>query len=590
MVRKRKEMRPLGLLAVLVAGAVVMAARVVWVQGLASDRFSDLAAVQRERRFTLAAQRGSIFDRQGSEMAISMDMQTIFANPRFVRDPEAAAEAILPILGGDLPDLTSKLSKDAGFVYLARKAEPSLAEQIRALAIPGIDFAPESKRFYPAGSLASHVIGFVGVDNEGLDGLEKRHERLLRGRPGEVLMERDPQGRPIPAGKSHLVPPMAGHDLVLTIDREIQYVSEEVLARGVERWRAKGGTVIVMRPSSGEILALANAPTFDPNNFGNVAGEVRKNRAVVDVYEPGSANKVITAAAALESGVVSTRDVISVPDQYKLANKVFRDAHSHPTFDLTFAEVIQQSSNVGTIKVAELIGKDRMYEYLRKFGYGVRTGIDISGESPGILPKSEGWWATSLPTISIGQGVAVTPIQMAGVYAAVANAGISVEPKILFATVDPRGDRKETPPTSRRRVIKAETAKTLTEILVGVTQEKNGTGKAAAIPGYEVAGKTGTAQKIRKDGLGYSGYVGSFVGFAPAGNPELVVAVILDEPSPYWGGVTAAPIFKEVMEFSLRHLGIGPGPVLRPPQGGAGTPLPSPVQSGGAGEEAGAID
>lgn len=581
----RAALRPLGLLAVLAAGFVLVAGRLVFVQGLASDRYTTMATEQRERRYVLAPERGSIFDRDRAELAISRQMQTVFANPHFVREPKGAAAALAPVLGVAPAELEAKLSKKSGFVYLARKVDPSLAEKVLTLGIPGVDAAPESKRFYPAGSLASHVVGFVGLDNEGLGGLESKFDLVLRGHPGEVVLERDPQGRQIPAGRSRFSPPTPGNDLLLTIDREVQFSAEESLKRAVEVWSAEGGSIIVMRPDTGEILALANAPTFDPNDIKSSSAEARKNRAILNVYEPGSANKVITAAAALESGVVRPGDVISVPDHLKLSNKIFRDSHAHPVYELTFAGVIEQSSNVGTIKVATVLGKERLHEYLKKFGYGTKTGIDFPGEAGGLLPKPDTWWETSLPTIAIGQGVAVTAMQIVGVYATVANRGVAVQPRLVSATIDPAGKVRRVESSDRRRVIKEETARQLTDILLRVTEGEHGTGRAAAVPGYQVAGKTGTAQKVNPNGDGYAGHVGSFIGFAPAGDPKIVVGVILDNPSPIWGGVTAAPAFKEVMQFALRHLGIGPGPVLRLPKigTGGGTPLPVPVRSPDAG-------
>jgi len=569
--------RVLVVLVVLTMSLTGIAGRLVYVQALAADRFQDLAAEQRERRIVLAAQRGSIYDRDGSELALSRDMKTLYANPRLITDPKAAAESLAAVVGVDRAELESRLSEDRGFVYVARKVDEEIAEQAIALGIPGVAAVNESKRFYPAGQLAAHVIGFVGMDNNGLGALEERYDGLLRGASGELFMERDPAGRPIPAGKSFVRQPTAGDDLVLTLDREIQFIAESVLESAVQKWSAKGGTIIVMKPGTGEILALANSPTFDPNEVGLSSPDQRKNRALVDVFEPGSANKVITAAAALESGVVSPDDVLTVPDNLRVSNKVFRDAHPHPTLKLSFAEVIEQSSNIGTIKVALDVGKERLHEYLSRFGYGRPTGLDFPGESGGILPDTANWWNTSMGTIPIGQGVAVTGMQIMNVYGTVANDGIAVQPRLLAATIDSNGQKRKSPPAATRRVIKSETAEQLTSILVRVTEGKHGTGKAAAIPGYQVAGKTGTAQKPRTDGqAGYAGYIGSFIGFAPAGDPQLVVGVILDEPSPIWGGVTAGPAFKEVMQFSLRHLGIGPGPVL-PLEG---TPLPTPDRSG----------
>lgn len=577
MTKRKISMRLVGLFAASALGLSTVGVRLVWLQALDGGRFDELAATQRVRRVVLSPQRGSIVDRDGAELAISMNMKSIFANPHFVADAKASAAALSPLLQIETGVLEEKLTRKSGFVYLARKVDPEEAAQIKALGLPGVDMVDEPKRFYPSGQLGSHLVGFVGAENEGLGGLEDMHDKLLKGEPGELVMERDPQGRPIPRGKSFIKPPVSGDDLVLTIDKQIQYAAEAALAKGITSYSAKGGTVIVMRPATGEILAMANLPTFDPNAPSATPADSRKNRALIDVYEPGSANKVITAAAALELGVVKPGDVMRVPDNFKLGPKVFHDAHAHPVLNLSFSQVIQQSSNVGTIKVAQGIGKERLHEYLVKFGYGKPTGLNFPGESSGILPKPATWWQTSMGTIPIGQGVAVTPMQIMSVFSTIANDGVAVQPKILSATIDPKGTRRSTPASSRRRVVNATTARQVVEMLVGVTEGKDGTGKMAAVPGYQVGGKTGTAQKPRTDGRGYEGYIGSFIGFAPAGDPQLVVGVILDEPSPIWGGVTAAPVFKEVMQFSLRHLGIGPGPVLP----SEGTPLPAPVRSGG---------
>ena len=367
-------------------------------------------------------------------------------------------------------------------------------------------------------------------------------------------MERDPSGRPIPSGRSSVREPVGGQDLVLTIDKQIQFEAQAALDRAIQAWGAQGGTVVVMDPRNGDILAMANTPSFDPNNVKASEAGARKNRAVTDIYEPGSVSKLITAAAALESGVTSPSEVLRVADHLKIGAKTFKDSHNHPVENLSFAQVIQLSSNVGTIKVAERLGKTRLHDYLVRFGYGRVTGLGFPGESPGILPKPEKWWATSLGTISIGQGVAVTPLQMVQAYATVANDGVEVKPRLVQAVVDPEGTRQPVALAAPRRVIGKETARQLTDILVGVTEGDDGTGKAAAISGYRVAGKTGTAQKPRQGAPGYSGYVASFIGFAPADDPRLVVGVILDDPTPFLAGSTAAVTFKEVMQFSLRRM------------------------------------
>lgn len=574
----RSGLRLLSLFVAFMTCLTALTARLIYVQGIDSQHFERLASTQRDRKLILSPQRGTIFDRDGGELAMSLDLQTLFLNPKLIADRKQTAAQLAPLLGQDAASLEAKLSKDASFIYLARKVDPEVAVKIKQLGIPGLGSVSESKRFYPAGSLASHLLGFVGSDNEGLGGLEGRYEKILKGAQGEMLIERDPQGRAIPAGKSFTRLPTSGDDLILTVDKQIQYEAETALAQAVVAYSAKGGTVVVMRPATGEILALANSPTFDPNDVAASTPEQRKNRGLVDVYEPGSANKVITAAAAIESGVVRPSDMFKVPDSFTLGSKTFHDAHPHPVETLSFSEIIEQSSNVGTIKVAQGLGKDRLYEYLTRFGYGKPTGLDFPGEAAGILPKPANWSGPSMGTIPIGQGVAVTALQIMSVYATVANGGVAVQPKLVRATIDGQGERKMTPASAKRRVITTSTATQVTQILLGVTEGKHGTGTMAAIPGYQVAGKTGTAQKPIPGGGGYSGYVGSFIGFAPAGDPQLVVGVILDDPSPIWGGVTAAPTFKQIMQFSLRRLGIGPGPVL--PR--EGTPLPVPDRSGGA--------
>lgn len=560
MARVRSSLRLLTLLCVMLAGSGVVAGRLFWLQVLDSNRMSAMAAEQRLRTLTLPAERGSILASDGTELAISLETQTIYASPREVQDPAQAAQSLAPILAIDTHKLQEKLTGESGFVYLARRQDPPIGDQVAALKIPGIGVLPEPKRFYPAGALASQVLGFVGDENKGLAGLENAYDAVLTGRPGKAVTERDPAGRIIPVGQSSVREAVQGNDLVLTIDKQIQFEAEAALARAVQNWNALGGTVIVMDPKSGNILAMANNPTFDPNNLRSSEAGSRRNRAVVDVLEPGSVSKMVTAAAALETGVTTPTELMSVDDELRIGSKTFTDSHPHPVQTLSFAQVIQSSSNVGTIKVAQRLGNQNLYDYLGRFGYGTKTGLGFPGESAGIVPKPEKWWQTSLGTIAIGQGVAVTPLQMARAYATLANGGIEVQPTLVQATVDHSGKRHLTKPSEGRQVISPETAAALTEMLVGVTGSKGGTGSAAAIPGYQVAGKTGTAQKPRPGGGGYLGYMASFVGFAPAENPELVVAVVLDDPQPFLAGETAAITFREVMQFSLRRLGTQPAP------------------------------
>lgn len=572
MARARSSLRLIALLCALLAGYGVVAGRLFWLQVLDSNRMSAMAAEQRLRTLALPAQRGSILASDGTELAISMETETIYASPREVGDPRAAAQSLAPVLGVDAGKLEEKLTGRSGFVYLARRQAPEVAAQVRLKNIPGIGLLPEPKRFYPSGPLAAQVLGFVGDENKGLAGLESSYDALLSGTPGKAITERDPAGRIIPAGQLSVQKAVSGSDLVLTIDKQIQYEAEAALARAVKTWNANGGTVIVMDPRTGNILAMANNPSFDPNDLRTSTAASRRNRAAVDVLEPGSVSKMVTAAAALETGVTTPTELMRVDDELRIGSKVFTDSHPHPVQTLSFAQVIQTSSNVGTIKVAERLGKESLYEYLRRFGYGTKTGLKFPGESAGIVPAPERWWQTSLGTIAIGHGVAVTPLQMARAYATLANGGTEVQPNLVLATVDPSGKRTATKPLRGRQVVRPETAQALTEMLVGVTESERGTGNTAAIPGYRVAGKTGTAQKPRIGAPGYSGYMSSFVGFAPADDPRLVVAVVLDDPVPFLAGQTAAVTFREVMQFSLRRLGTQPGPGRLLPGSSLGAP------------------
>ena len=576
----RPKVRLLVLLGGLSVSFALIAARLVWVQGVDSSHFVALASVQRDRTVTLPATRGQIVDRNGNVLAMSVDAKTIIADPKQISDPQAEAGTLAPLLGVGVADLRKTLSNGSGFAYLAHQVPPATASKVMALRLPGITDVDDPKRVYPDGQLASQVLGFVGSDNQGLAGLESTHNAVLAGRPGQEEMQADPQGQEIVSAGSATTPPVQGARIQLTLDQDIQYESEAVLAQAVQAYHAEGGTIVVMQPSTGDVLALANSPTFDPNAFATATAEALTNRAVSDVYEPGSVSKVITASAALESGVITTQTVVSVPDTLRLAGSLFHDAETHPTLNLTLQQILEQSSNVGTIKVADLVGKQTLDAYLRKYGYGSITGIGLPGESAGILPGLSHWSATELPTAAIGQGVAVTVMQMMSVYATVANGGVRVPPRIVQAESDASGHMKPVRGAPPQRVIHASTARTLTSMLLQVVRGSTGTGAEAAVPGYEVAGKTGTAEKPA--GGGYSGYVASFIGFAPAANPQLEVGVVLDQPTPIWGADTAAPTFKTVMQFALQRLGIGPGPVLAATDGARGTPLPAPARSGDA--------
>jgi cell division protein FtsI (penicillin-binding protein 3) len=549
--------RLVGLFVVLALSLGTVAARLVMLRVRDGEQFRALARDQRVREITIPADRGTIYDRDQNDLAISLPAMAVYANPAMVENPDRVAERLAPVLDEPARLIRDTLHSQSSFVYLARRVDLDVAERIKDMRLPGIGFLDESKRYYPGGELASQVLGFVGVDDVGLAGIELQYEDLLSGRPGKLVIEQDPQGRTIPQGERRSVMPVPGRDVVLTIDRDLQFQAQRALEGAVRANGAKGGTVIVMQPQTGEILAMATAPTFDANAFDQARANVTRNRSVTDVYEPGSVNKVITISAALEERIVDVRRTFSVPDSWRVADKVFHDSHPHPTMPMTVTDILAQSSNVGTIQIAQSLGAERLDGYLRAYGFGRSTGVGFPGEADGILMQVEKWWGTSMGTIPIGQGIAVTPLQMASVYATIANGGVRVPPRLVRGTLGPDGALDTVPRPEPRRVISERTARHVAGMLAQAVE--GGTGQEAQIPDYWVAGKTGTARKPLEDALGYSDqYVASFIGFVPARDPQLVVAAIIDEPTTVYGGIAAAPLFREVVRFALAHLRIPP--------------------------------
>ncbi len=547
------------LLAVALAAFLTISGRLVTLQVLDGPSLDRAAARQRLRTIELPAERGRVFDRNFADLALSVDARTVYAQPRFVTDPARVAARLAPILRRPAGELARQLASKRTFVYLARKVPPGVGDAVARLGEPGLGVLGDSARRYPSGSLAAQVLGWVNVDGVGGAGVEQQYDAVLRGQPGSVLLEEDPSGRPLPGSRRSLERPRPGSDIVLTIDQPLQYQAEQALAAAVRQFHAKGGAIIVQVPATGEILAMGNVPAFDPNQYGSSKPEARVNRAVADAYEPGSVNKTITAAAALQAGVVTPSTRITIPPSLPLCpGKTFHDAEPHGTETLPFAQVVAQSSNIGTIKVASRLGAHRLGAAELAFGYGRRTGVGLPGESAGIVVPARRWACTDLAVNAIGQGVAVTLLQMATVYATVANGGVRVPPTIVRGVVDDQGRLEEARQAPGRRVIAARTAHTLTTILEQVV-EAHGTGTLAALDDYTVAGKTGTARKPDQTCHCYrGGYMSSFIGFAPASNPAVVVAVVLDEPTPIFGGIVAAPTFKLVAEAALHRLGVPP--------------------------------
>lgn len=558
-VKSKAPGRLVGVFVIFTLLFTAMAARLVVVQIVEAPRFRTLAADQRERVIPLPAKRGAIFDRNGESLAITLDYKMVFVDPAHVTDPVGGAAQLAKVLDQDPAMLETKLrgsGPEDRFDFIARQVDPTLARKIQELKIDGIYFETEPKRYYPGERLASHLLGFVNVEGTAFGGVEGAYDGILAGSAGEMTLEQDPAGVPLPQAEYSQVRARPGKSLFLTIDKEIQYFTEETLVAATKTYKAKAASAVVMRVGTGEILALANVPTFDANDPGEASPEAQRNRAVTDIYEPGSAFKIVTASAALEEGVVTPKTTFIVPDKMQVADRIINDSHAHPTEKMTVSEIIEQSSNVGTVKVGQKLGGTLLQRYIKAFGFGSGTGADLPGEAAGIVLPLDEWSGSSIGTIPIGQGVAVTPLQMAAAYQTIANDGIWIEPKLLYSTMDGAGKIDTAAAPASRSVISRQTAASMRKILAKVVTQ--GTGSEAAVPGYAVAGKTGTAQKVAASGGYAKSYVGSFGGFAPATRPEIVVFVMLDEPNPIWGGYTAAPTFRTIAEFALRSLGVAP--------------------------------
>jgi cell division protein FtsI (penicillin-binding protein 3) len=539
-------------LAVLTLAAVVTFGRAFWLQVVRAPALERLAAQQHHETVTTPAGRGSIYDRMGVQLAIGEQATTVYADPRQIRNAQKVAVEAGHALNLDpnrvYPQL---LDKKRSFVYVQRKADPERAAALQQRGLAGLDFYPEERRFYPQHTVGAQVLGYAGVDNNGLAGLELGLDRELVGRPGKETIVRDPFGRTIDVVSS--TPEQPGRDVFLTLDHTLQANVESVLRSTVAKWHALDGTAIVLDPHTGGVLAMAVAPGFDANDFSRVPSSMQRNRAVTDTYEPGSTFKVVTYAAALTDGVVSPNSSFTLQPSIKVADRVIGEAEPRTTETMTVAEMLARSSNVGTVTLAELLGSKRLSSWITRFGFGRRTGIDFPGESRGIVLPLDRWTGSTIGNVPIGQGIAVTPIQMAALYGALANRGVWVQPHLVERI---RGLKVK--PPARRRVLSATVSSEVISMLQGVVS--GGTGEEAAVPGYLVAGKTGTAAKPDSSG-GYSDtrYVASFVGIVPASSPRLVVLVSIDEPQgEMFGGVVAAPAFRDIARFALQYLDVPP--------------------------------
>ena len=533
--------------------------RLFQLQALDAPQLAAAAAEKRTRTLILPAQRGEITDRKGAPLAITVDARDITVDQTMVLDPVGTANAIAGITGADVATLIPELSGDRKFNYVLKKITPEQWTKIKELKLPGIFSEKTTKRIYPSNTLASSTIGFIGGEDKGLAGLEYGFENELAGSQGEVTVEISAGGRPLPSGIASEKKPVPGMGIRLTIDRDLQFVAEQALATRVEYAQADSGTLVAISPKTGKILALANYPTFDSNKPGEAAEGVTVNHALVDAYEPGSTAKVMTMAGLLNEGVSSPTTPFTIPPVLKRSGKTFHDHEPHPTLKLTMTGVLAKSSNIGTIQAAELMGAEKFDSYLRKFGVAQATGMQFPGESKGRLPKLENWSGTSFPTFAFGQGYMVTAVQIASMYATIANDGVRINPSLIEGYVMPNGQYQAAAEPERTEVISVAAAKTLREMMETVVSDE-GTAPIAAIPGYRVAGKTGTSQVVDPNCKCYSrDVIASFIGMAPAEDPEIVVAVAIHHPrNGRYGGMLAGPVFKEVAQYSLQQLNIPP--------------------------------
>ncbi len=535
--------------------AVVLWGRLLWLQILEPDHWISIARRQQIEVLEVPPTRGAILDRNGSALAVSIRLSSAFADPRHVKDPHQTAEKLASLLGCSAQSLEEELSRqDRGFVWLKRKISNKAAAEIRKMCLAGIHLMREPERVYPHGHLAAHLVGFTGIDAQGLEGLEFAYDPFLKGEPGWRWLGRDARMRPIGTWDAPSAAPRNGLDLVLTLDTRIQFMVESALGEAFLSSNAKGASMVVMDPMTGEILAMANRPTFDPNSYSDDPAEHWRNRAITDIFEPGSVFKVVTAAVALGTHTVKPEDRFFCEDgAYAVAGRILHDHKPHGW--LSFREVITRSSNIGVAKVAIKVGSEQLHQGIQAFGFGVPTGVEFPGEVSGVVKPPSQWSKPSITAIPMGHEVAVTALQLAQAISVVANGGRLIQPRLIREIRDPSGAVVQRSSLKVvRRVITEECAQLLREILCGVVEE--GTGRRAQIPGYCVAGKTGTAQKIEPaGGYSHSRYVASFIGFVPADNPRLAMVVTLDEPRPrYYGGTVAAPVFREVGEGALAYL------------------------------------
>ncbi|MEK7868640.1 MAG: penicillin-binding transpeptidase domain-containing protein [Candidatus Omnitrophota bacterium] len=542
----------------LIIAFALLCVRLVFVQLGAAKSLSNIASNQYRLVVPLLPKRGVIYDRNLKELAININLISIFAEPFKMKDKGIASQKLASVLGLSRDEIYKKLNQEKGFVWLGRKVSHDSARAVHALNIKGIDFIKEPQRAYPNGVIASHILGFTDMDNNGLEGLELKFDKYLKGVTGYRYTIRDAKQREVPGYEYKEIQPIDGDNLVLTIDSLIQSFAERELENGFKKYNAKGACIIVMDPFTGNVLALSNRPNFDPNNAKAAPPDFRRNRAICDFFEPGSSFKIVPASGLLEEKVVKPSDKFFCENgEYRWYGHTYHDHKPHGW--LEFRDVIKYSSNIGTMKAAQRLGKDRLYKYIKKFGFGERTGIELPGEVNGITTHPNTWSKLSLCSISMGQEVTVTALQLACAMSALANGGNLVKPRIVDMIQDSTGNVIQKFELKKPlRVISEETAREMRTILRSVVD--SGTAELAEVEGYFPAGKTGTAQKVEPNGVySHSKFTASFIGFVPSDNPKFVIVVIMDEPRPiYYGGVVCTPVFKKVAAELMSYYKIWP--------------------------------
>lgn len=555
------QRRLLQVFALLAAWAVVVVIRLVQIQLVRHDDYVARAQRQQERTLTLNPVRGSILDSRGRVLAESIAAESIYADPQAITDPRNVAKALAGVkgIGASARELEQRLRGENSFAWVARKLPLEVTAEVRKLGLPGIYFLESHRRSYPRQTLAANVIGYVGLDGNGLAGVEHSFDAEISGTPGRVTLLKDARRGVYQVGGDGANRSRDGHHVILTIDSVVQFIAERALRRAVEQYRAAGGSVIVIDPNDGAILAMASLPTFDPNRYREFPPTSWKNHPVQDFYEPGSTFKLVTAAAGLEEKLVTPSQILDCADgSITISNVTIHEHDGHRYGLLSFEDVIVKSSNVGSARVGLALGAERFHGWIRRFGFGERTGLSLPGESPGLLRKAAKWTPVSPASIAIGQEIGVTPLQLARAYAATAMGGVLVEPRLVESVIDDEGRTIREPETHQsRRVMSEKTAAVMNQILKAVVSR--GTGTKAALAEHVVAGKTGTAQKASRGGYSADKFVGSFAGWVPADQPRLVIVVAIDEPRGlHYGGEVAAPVFKEIAEATLRYLGVPP--------------------------------